>query len=344
MILSLFRKKTLPEPVYAVYRAIVAQSRQPRFYAEWRRARHRHRPLRHDLAAPRAAVPPAALRATPRCASSARRCSTSSSRTWTARCARWAPATSRCPRRSRRWAASSTASCSAIDEALDRDDAAAADRRPRAQRLSAARPRPKRASWPNTSIAEAARLDAQPVEAIVGGRSRSERRHDDPRRRSAARRRDLPHPTTCRSRAARFELARERRRSAQRSPPSSKSATSTAARGRRSPRSRSAAASGSAAGSRPTVVQPCVVTFVPVRQEIDEPIDRVFLPGREKPAPAPARRRSLRRSRRATTRPDYFEGPEVDLSDLILENAGAGHRSLSPGAGRKPSRTCCRRR
>lgn len=35
MILSLFRKRTDTEPVYAVYSAIVAQSRQPRFYAEW---------------------------------------------------------------------------------------------------------------------------------------------------------------------------------------------------------------------------------------------------------------------------------------------------------------------
>ena len=35
MVLSLFRKKTATEPVFAVYSAIVAQSRQPRFYAEW---------------------------------------------------------------------------------------------------------------------------------------------------------------------------------------------------------------------------------------------------------------------------------------------------------------------
>lgn len=35
MILSLFRKNTATEAVYAVYSAIVAQSRQPRFYAEW---------------------------------------------------------------------------------------------------------------------------------------------------------------------------------------------------------------------------------------------------------------------------------------------------------------------
>ena len=35
MILSLFRKKPDREPVYAVYRSIVAQSRRPVFYAEW---------------------------------------------------------------------------------------------------------------------------------------------------------------------------------------------------------------------------------------------------------------------------------------------------------------------
>lgn len=35
MILSLFRKNTATEPVYAVYSAIVAQSRQPVFYADW---------------------------------------------------------------------------------------------------------------------------------------------------------------------------------------------------------------------------------------------------------------------------------------------------------------------
>lgn len=35
MILNLFRKKQAAEAVYAIYAAIVAQSRQPRFYAEW---------------------------------------------------------------------------------------------------------------------------------------------------------------------------------------------------------------------------------------------------------------------------------------------------------------------
>ena len=35
MIFNLFRKKTASGPVYAVYNAIVAQSRQPVFYAQW---------------------------------------------------------------------------------------------------------------------------------------------------------------------------------------------------------------------------------------------------------------------------------------------------------------------
>jgi cytochrome b pre-mRNA-processing protein 3 len=35
MILPLFRKNTATAPVYAVYSAIVAQSRQPVFYADW---------------------------------------------------------------------------------------------------------------------------------------------------------------------------------------------------------------------------------------------------------------------------------------------------------------------
>jgi cytochrome b pre-mRNA-processing protein 3 len=35
MILRLFRKSAATEAVYAVYSAIVAQSRQPRFYADW---------------------------------------------------------------------------------------------------------------------------------------------------------------------------------------------------------------------------------------------------------------------------------------------------------------------
>ena len=34
-------------------------------------------------------------------------------------------------------------------------------------------------------------------------------------------------------------------------------------------------------------VQPCVVTLVPVRQVMDEEIDRIFLPAAEQPTPSP---------------------------------------------------------
>jgi uncharacterized metal-binding protein YceD (DUF177 family) len=64
------------------------------------------------------------------------------------------------------------------------------------------------------------------------------------------------------------------------------------------------------------VVQPCVVTFVPVHQEIDEPIDRIFLPGREKQTPGQP---EVFVDLEEDDTPDYFEGHEVDLSDLVLE-------------------------
>jgi uncharacterized metal-binding protein YceD (DUF177 family) len=65
------------------------------------------------------------------------------------------------------------------------------------------------------------------------------------------------------------------------------------------------------------VVQPCVVTFAPVRQEIDEPIDRIFLPGGEKQAgPGHA---EVFVDLEEDDAPDYFEGHELDLSDLVLE-------------------------
>ena len=67
------------------------------------------------------------------------------------------------------------------------------------------------------------------------------------------------------------------------------------------------------------VVQPCVITFVPVHQVIDEPIDRIFLPGREKPAaPAPGQPEVFV-DLEDDDAPDYFDGHEVDLSDLVLE-------------------------
>lgn len=67
---------------------------------------------------------------------------------------------------------------------------------------------------------------------------------------------------------------------------------------------------------RAAVVQPCVVTFVPVHQDIDEPVDRVFLPGRDKPGTPLG---EVLVDPDEDDAPDYFEGPEVDLSDLVLE-------------------------
>lgn len=66
------------------------------------------------------------------------------------------------------------------------------------------------------------------------------------------------------------------------------------------------------------IVQPSVVSLEPVRQAIQEPIDRVFLPGREKPYAGPAGAEVFVDLEGADL-PDHFEGPEVDLSDLIIE-------------------------
>ncbi|MDP1729697.1 MAG: DUF177 domain-containing protein [Devosia sp.] len=66
------------------------------------------------------------------------------------------------------------------------------------------------------------------------------------------------------------------------------------------------------------IVQPSVVFFDPVRQEIDEPIDRVFLPGSEKPHAGTAGA-EIFVDVDAEDVPDRFEGPEVDLSELIVE-------------------------
>jgi uncharacterized metal-binding protein YceD (DUF177 family) len=66
------------------------------------------------------------------------------------------------------------------------------------------------------------------------------------------------------------------------------------------------------------IVQPSVVTFDPVRQEIDEPIDRVFLPSGERPRAGSAAA-EIFVDPDAEDAPDYFEGPEVDFSELIVE-------------------------
>lgn len=67
-----------------------------------------------------------------------------------------------------------------------------------------------------------------------------------------------------------------------------------------------------------SVTQPSVVTLEPLAQQIDEPIDRVFLPGGEKQYAGPANA-EIFVDLEGDDVPDHFEGNEADLSDLIVE-------------------------
>ena len=67
-----------------------------------------------------------------------------------------------------------------------------------------------------------------------------------------------------------------------------------------------------------TVSQPSVVTLDPVTQHIAEPIDRIFLPGGEKPYAGPAGA-EIFVDLEGDDVPDHFEGNEADLTDLIVE-------------------------
>jgi hypothetical protein len=66
------------------------------------------------------------------------------------------------------------------------------------------------------------------------------------------------------------------------------------------------------------VTQPSVVTLEPVRQSISEPVDRIFLPGGEKPYAGPANA-EIFVDLEGEDVPDHFEGNEADLTDLIVE-------------------------
>lgn len=66
------------------------------------------------------------------------------------------------------------------------------------------------------------------------------------------------------------------------------------------------------------IVQPSVVTFEPVTQDIAEPVDRLFVQGPDKnhnQAPGSEVFVDLEEE----DFPDHVEGNEVDLSDLLLE-------------------------
>jgi len=66
------------------------------------------------------------------------------------------------------------------------------------------------------------------------------------------------------------------------------------------------------------VVQPSVVTFEPVVQEIDEPVDRVFLPEPDQGHKATPGS-ELFIDLEDDDFPDHIDGPEVDLSPLLIE-------------------------
>jgi len=69
---------------------------------------------------------------------------------------------------------------------------------------------------------------------------------------------------------------------------------------------------------RALVTQPSVVSLEPVTEDIEEPIDRIFLPGGEKPYAGKADA-EIFVDLEGDDVPDHFEGNEADLSDLIVE-------------------------
>ncbi|KRB01055.1 hypothetical protein ASD83_05850 [Devosia sp. Root685] len=67
------------------------------------------------------------------------------------------------------------------------------------------------------------------------------------------------------------------------------------------------------------IVHPSVVSFEPVTQHIDEEVDRVFLPvGQTAHAPAPGAE-EIFIDLEDDDFPDHIDGPEVDLSALLIE-------------------------
>ena len=66
------------------------------------------------------------------------------------------------------------------------------------------------------------------------------------------------------------------------------------------------------------IIQPSVVSFEPVSQDISEGIDRVFLPQDSK-AKAPTPGSEIFIDLEDDDFPDHIDGPEVDLSALLVE-------------------------
>ncbi|WP_375451755.1 DUF177 domain-containing protein [uncultured Devosia sp.] len=66
------------------------------------------------------------------------------------------------------------------------------------------------------------------------------------------------------------------------------------------------------------IVQPSVVTFEPVIQDIDEPVDRLFVQGSDRPH-NPTLGAEIFVDLEDEDFPDHVEGNEVDLSALLME-------------------------
>jgi len=79
------------------------------------------------------------------------------------------------------------------------------------------------------------------------------------------------------------------------------------------------------------IVQPSVVTFEPVGQHIDEPVDRVFLPEAQDHKPTPGSEVFI--DLEDEDFPDHIDGPEVDLSALLIETLALAidHYPRRPG-------------
>lgn len=80
------------------------------------------------------------------------------------------------------------------------------------------------------------------------------------------------------------------------------------------------------------VTQASVVSFEPVQQVISEEIDRVFLPApKESKAPAPGAEVFV--DLEDDDFPDHIDGPEVDLSALLLETLALALEPYPRGEG-----------
>lgn len=72
-----------------------------------------------------------------------------------------------------------------------------------------------------------------------------------------------------------------------------------------------------------SAIQPCVVTFDPVIQHLSEPVDRIFLPASQRPREVEPGAETFV-DLEGEDPPDYFEGHEIDLTELIIETVSLG--------------------